>query len=413
MPEQTTPERTTTEEPTLQSGPEQPASGSAPEPTASERSGSEPAAATELGAEQSATTPGSPAADPATTGAEPSSAGVGGADSHPSRADVETEAHAQAQVKAQAQAKAEAPVAANDGLADGTHSGTTASGVADFSESGADVADPTDAVSGVGDFSESGSDVADLSEPVSDVAASTEVDASLDVARSRKADDDAGGVSGSSRSESASAATDSDPDLGDEDANDPPVASADGDESDDDSDVESDDSDDESGDTDGESDDDSPSGESLLVREGDFAGDYLERLLDILDLDGDIDLDVEGGRAVVDIVGGDLDSLVGPKGATLDALQELTRLTVAQETGVRTRLMLDIGGFRAGRRTELGDLATRTASKVLETGDTARLSPMNAFERKIVHDVVTATDGVRSESEGEDPQRRVVILREQ
>jgi len=153
------------------------------------------------------------------------------------------------------------------------------------------------------------------------------------------------------------------------------------------------------------------SGEALLVQEGEIAGDYLEQLLDILDYDGDIDLDVEGSRAVVAIVGAnDLDPLVGSRGVTLDALQELTRLTVAQQTGVRTRLMLDVGGYRAGRRTELSELAAASVTRVIDSGQTVRMSPMNAFERKIVHDVVTATDGVRSESEGEDPDRRVVIL---
>ncbi|MBA3409986.1 MAG: single-stranded DNA-binding protein [Geodermatophilaceae bacterium] len=152
-------------------------------------------------------------------------------------------------------------------------------------------------------------------------------------------------------------------------------------------------------------------GEALLIQEGEVAGDYLEQLLDILDYDGDIDLDVEGGRAIVAIVGADdLDPLVGSRGATLDALQELTRLTVAQQTGVRTRLMLDVGGYRAGRRTELSELAATSAARVIDSGETVRMNPMNAFERKIVHDVVTATDGVRSESEGEDPARRVVIL---
>ncbi|MDQ3715755.1 MAG: single-stranded DNA-binding protein [Actinomycetota bacterium] len=153
------------------------------------------------------------------------------------------------------------------------------------------------------------------------------------------------------------------------------------------------------------------SGEALLVQEGEIAGDYLEQLLDILDYDGDIDLDVEGGRAIVAIVGADdLDPLVGTRGVTLDALQELTRLSVAQQTGVRTRLMLDVGGYRAGRRTELSEMAATSVIRVIDSGETVRMAPMNAFERKIVHDVVTATDGVRSESEGEDPDRRVVIL---
>lgn len=146
-----------------------------------------------------------------------------------------------------------------------------------------------------------------------------------------------------------------------------------------------------------------------LVEEGDIAGDYLERLLDILDVDGDIDLDVEGSRAVVAVEGGDLGHLVGPKGQTLDALQELTRLAVAARTGTRSRLMLDIDGYRAGRRASLTELAERSAQEVIESGQPKRLAPMNPFERKVVHDAVAKIDGVTSESEGDDPSRRVVI----
>src|SRR5204862_224459 len=109
--------------------------------------------------------------------------------------------------------------------------------------------------------------------------------------------------------------------------------------------------------------------EDLLVQEGDIAGDYLERLLDIADVDGDIDMDVEGDRAVVAIVGDGLDALVGPNGATLDALQELTRLAVVQQTGVRSRLMLDIGGWRAKRKAELTEGGTRAAQRVLASGE--------------------------------------------
>lgn len=149
----------------------------------------------------------------------------------------------------------------------------------------------------------------------------------------------------------------------------------------------------------------------LLVREGDIAGDYLERLLDLLDYDGDIDLDVEAGRAVVSIDGGeDLEKLVGSRGQVLEALQELTRLAVQQETGTRSRLMLDIAGWRAGRREELRELGRSTAETVLSTGEKVRLQPMSPFERKVVHDAVAAVDGVRSESEGEEPKRRVVVL---
>ena len=160
----------------------------------------------------------------------------------------------------------------------------------------------------------------------------------------------------------------------------------------------------------GDDDDGEDDGEDLLVREGDVAGDYLERLLDILDVDGDIDLDVEGDRASVAIVGGRLDNLIGPDGQVLEALQELTRLAVAQSTGVRSRLMLDVGGYRAKRRADLSALAGEAARRVAQSRQPERLTPMNPFERKVVHDVVAAVSGVRSESEGEEPNRRVVVL---
>jgi spoIIIJ-associated protein len=161
---------------------------------------------------------------------------------------------------------------------------------------------------------------------------------------------------------------------------------------------------------DNEDEDDKKSGDDPLVREGDVAGDYLERLLDILDVDGDIDLDVEGDRASVAIVGGRLNDLIGPDGATLEALQELTRLAVAQSTGVRSRLMLDVGEFRAKRRADLTTLAGETARRVVSSGQPERLAPMNPFERKVVHDVIASVAGVHSESEGEEPNRRVVVL---
>ncbi|MDL5154854.1 protein jag [Actinomycetospora termitidis] len=151
--------------------------------------------------------------------------------------------------------------------------------------------------------------------------------------------------------------------------------------------------------------------QDVLVREGDIAGDYLERLLDILDFDGDIDLDVEAGRAIVSIDGGkDLEKLVGQRGDVLEALQELTRLAVQQSTGTRNRLMLDIAGWRSHRRSELTDLGRRTAEEVRDSGESQKLRPMTPFERKIVHDAVAAVDGVHSESEGEEPRRRVVVL---
>jgi spoIIIJ-associated protein len=156
---------------------------------------------------------------------------------------------------------------------------------------------------------------------------------------------------------------------------------------------------------------DEPDLEERLVAEGEIAGDYLEELLDLLDFDGDIDLDVEGNRAIVSIDGSDdLNKLVGRGGEVLDALQELTRLAVHQKTGVRSRLMLDIAGWRRRRREELAALGDKVARRVLDSGQREELSPMTPFERKIVHDAVAAVPGVHSESEGVEPSRRVVVL---
>ncbi|EOM75674.1 KH domain-containing protein [Rhodococcus rhodnii] len=149
-----------------------------------------------------------------------------------------------------------------------------------------------------------------------------------------------------------------------------------------------------------------------LVEEGEIAGDYLEQLLDILDFDGDIDLDVEGDRAIVSIDGGDdLTKLVGKKGEVLDALQELTRLAVQQSTGERSRLMLDVAGWRAGLREKLTNLGTEAAERVLASGEAESMRPMTPFERKIVHDAVARIDGVASESEGAEPNRHVVVVK--
>ncbi|TDU05248.1 spoIIIJ-associated protein [Streptomyces sp. 846.5] len=152
-----------------------------------------------------------------------------------------------------------------------------------------------------------------------------------------------------------------------------------------------------------------------LEQEGEIAADYLEALLDIADLDGDIDMDVEGDRASVSIIGegpGDdrsLLRLVGQDGEVLEALQELTRLAVHRETGERSRLMLDIAGFRARKRAELAELGAQAAKEAKESGEPVKLRAMTPFERKVVHDAVAAA-GLRSESEGEEPQRRVVVL---
>lgn len=146
-----------------------------------------------------------------------------------------------------------------------------------------------------------------------------------------------------------------------------------------------------------------------LEEEGDIAADYLEGLLDIADLDGDIDIDVENNRASVAIVGGKLDHLVGREGQVLDALQELTRLAVQNSTGERSRLMLDISGYRDGRRNELKALADEKAAEAKASGAPIKLTPMNAFERKIIHDRIQEL-GLSSESEGEDPERYVTIF---
>jgi spoIIIJ-associated protein len=158
-----------------------------------------------------------------------------------------------------------------------------------------------------------------------------------------------------------------------------------------------------------ESDGPAPSRLEELENEGDIAADYLEELLDIADLDGDLDMDVEGDRASVSIVGGDLDQLVGRDGEVLEALQELTRLAVYRETGERSRLMLDVGGFRANKRARLEKLAAETVETVRDTDEPVSLAPMSPFERKVVHDAVAAA-GLKSESEGEEPRRYVVVL---
>ena len=151
-----------------------------------------------------------------------------------------------------------------------------------------------------------------------------------------------------------------------------------------------------------------PKGIARLEEEGDIAADYLEAMLDIADLDGDIDIDVENDRASLAIVGGKLRHLVGSNGEVLDAIQELTRLAVQTSTGDRSRLMLDIDNFRGNKRAELKKLAQEMADEAKSTGKSIKLAPMNAFERKIIHDTIQDL-GLTSESDGEDPNRYVVI----
>jgi spoIIIJ-associated protein len=147
---------------------------------------------------------------------------------------------------------------------------------------------------------------------------------------------------------------------------------------------------------------------AALEQESEIAADYVEGLLDIADLDGDIDMDVEGDRAVVSVVGVTLDELVGPQGEVLEALQELTRLAVLRQTGERSRLMLDVGGYRQRRRAELTNVGNEAVEEVRRTGKPKALNAMTPFERKIIHDAVAAA-GLRSESEGEEPDRHVIV----
>ena len=150
-----------------------------------------------------------------------------------------------------------------------------------------------------------------------------------------------------------------------------------------------------------------------LEREGEVAADFLESLLDICDLDGDIDVDIEGDRAAISVVDSEDGRvprrLVGQDGVVLEALQEITRLAVQSATGERSRLMLDVAGHRAERRRVLVEIATKAIAEVNDSGERHAMDPMTAFERKVVHDEVLAA-GLVSESEGSEPRRYVVIL---
>lgn len=147
--------------------------------------------------------------------------------------------------------------------------------------------------------------------------------------------------------------------------------------------------------------------EAQLLAEGDLVADYFEELLDIADLDGDIENSVQDGRAFV-VIDTESERLVGKDGEVLEALQELARLVVMTETGNRSRLMVDVAGYRDRRRAELLALAKDAIAEVSETGEPVRMQPFNAYERKIIHDEVAAA-GLLSESEGEPPSRRVVV----
>lgn len=151
---------------------------------------------------------------------------------------------------------------------------------------------------------------------------------------------------------------------------------------------------------------------SRLEEEGDVAADYLEELLDIADIDGDIDIEVRNGRTYISIVteeeSSGLENLVGRDGEVLEALQELTRLAVLSATENRSRLVLDINGYRADRAGDLQQIAEDAIASVKASGEAVALAPMSAYERKIVHDAV-ADLGFVSESEGEGADRHIVV----
>ena len=161
-----------------------------------------------------------------------------------------------------------------------------------------------------------------------------------------------------------------------------------------------------------EGDDDRETPLNRLEEEGDVAADYLEELLDIADIDGDIDIEVRGGRTYLSVIADEsaegLDALVGEGGEVLEALQELTRLAVLSQTGTRSRLVLDINGYRRDRAKYLHTLAEEAVEKVKSGAAPIHLAPMSSYERKIVHDAV-ADLGFVSESEGEGAQRHIVV----
>ncbi len=150
---------------------------------------------------------------------------------------------------------------------------------------------------------------------------------------------------------------------------------------------------------------------SRLDDEGDVAADYIEELLDICDLDGDIDIEVTDGRAYISVnASGDSNLRVLSRPDTVAALQELTRLAVQTKTGEFSRLILDVGGSRELRQRELERLVDSAVSEIEAGATSAGLEPMSSYERKLVHDIVAAR-GFSSESEGEGRDRHTVISR--
>ncbi|MEN9737421.1 MAG: hypothetical protein RJA26_654 [Actinomycetota bacterium] len=146
-----------------------------------------------------------------------------------------------------------------------------------------------------------------------------------------------------------------------------------------------------------------------LEEEGDIAADYIEELLDIYDLDGDIDIDVRQGRAYLEVTAegeSNLRLLSNPD--TVEALQELARLAVQAKTSTFSRLILDIGGSRDAKAAGLARIVEKQIAKAKESGENVHLKPMSSYERKLAHDLIAAA-GFVSESEGEGKDRHIVI----
>ena len=150
---------------------------------------------------------------------------------------------------------------------------------------------------------------------------------------------------------------------------------------------------------------------SQLEEEGEIAADYIEELLDITDLDGDIEIDTRGGRAYVSVNSSEDTNLrLLSRPDTVAALQELTRIAVQTKTGSFSRLILDVGGSREARVAELTILVEKAVERIEAGADSAALPPMSSYERKLVHDVVSER-GFSSQSEGEGRDRHTVITR--
>lgn len=137
--------------------------------------------------------------------------------------------------------------------------------------------------------------------------------------------------------------------------------------------------------------------------------EFLEGVLKAMGLEAECQASVQDGRPIIDVSGADLGILIGRRGQTLDALQEVTRTAVQRRLRSHVRLLVDVERYRARRRASLADYAQAMANRAKERGTEIELEPMNAYERKIVHDAIAEVDGASSFSEGEEPQRKVIV----